>query len=100
MDEFQSEMANSCSQPGFHVCRPVLCLGPKHRVSAANICHYRVGAAIWIAHGNAMGFTRVAAIFKCGSFGKETAKYAMFHVENRQLLIGDNFQFLLSSAGR
>ena len=99
VNKFQSEMPDAGFQPAFQMSGGLLCLRTEDGIAATDVGHNRVGPAIFVAHGNAMFFAGVAAILEGCAGGKEAAEHAMFHVEDGEVLIGDDFQIAGSGGG-
>lgn len=91
VDEFEAEVVDAGVLPGVEVGGGVLGLGTEDGVAAADVGNDGMAAALLVFEGDLVLFAGAATIEVAGALGEEAAEDAVFGVEDREVLVGDDF---------
>lgn len=94
VDELETEVLDAGAEPLIEMGTGFLGFGAKDGVTAADIGHDGVGAALTVAEGDAVLLAGAAAILVGSAFREKAAEDAVFGMENGEVLVGDGLDLL------
>ena len=90
MHKLEAEVANSSREPGRQVRTGLLRFGSENRIAAADVSHHGMRSSSGIPQRDLVALAGASAILVASAGGEKPAEDAMFGVEDRQVVIGDN----------
>ena len=90
VDKLEPEMADARREPICKMRAGFLSFSSENGIAAADVGHHRMRSSTRILQRNPVAFAGPAAVLITGAGGKEPAEDAVFGVEYRQVVIGDN----------